>query len=118
MAMLSEAPDHTLRMSALASRTNATLPRLSHVVSRMESRGLLERGPCPSDRRASNVRLTEAGYDEIVAAAPGHVQTVRRLVVDALSRDQLVQLADITDAILRRLDPEGALTTPYRRPAH
>jgi DNA-binding MarR family transcriptional regulator len=116
LAMLSEAPERTLRMSALASRTNATLPRLSHVVSRMEGRGLVERVPCPEDRRASNVRLTDVGYDAIVAAAPGHVATVRRTVIDALSREQVLQLGEISTAVLGRLDPEGAMTSPYRRP--
>lgn len=116
MAMLSEAPERTLRMSSLATRTNATLPRLSHVVSRMESRGLVERTPCAEDRRASNVRLTDGGRDAIVAAAPGHVETVRNLVVDALSREQIGQLAEISAALLSRLDPRGAMSSPYRRP--
>ena len=60
-------------MTALAPRTNATLPRLSHVVSRLEDRGLVERFPCPEDRRATNARLTEAGWRKVVATAPGHV---------------------------------------------
>jgi len=115
MAMLSEAPELTLRMSRLAARTNATLPRLSHVVSRMEARGLVERSPCPGDRRASNVRLTETGHAAIVAAAPGHVQTVRQLVIDALTPEQIGQLADISSAILGRLDPQGDMSAPPRR---
>ena len=73
LAMLSEAPERTLRMTALAQRTNATLPRLSHVVSRLEDRGLVERFPCPEDGRATNARLTRPGWDAVVAAAPGHV---------------------------------------------
>jgi DNA-binding MarR family transcriptional regulator len=116
LAMLSEAPDRTLRMSLLAGRTNATLPRLSHVVSRMEGRGLVERTRCPDDRRASNVRLTGVGHDAIVAAAPGHVATVRRYVIDALTPEQVGQLAEISAAVLGRLDPEGRMSTPYRRP--
>jgi DNA-binding MarR family transcriptional regulator len=114
LAMLSEAPDHTLRMSRLAALTNATLPRLSHVVSRMEARELVERSPCPGDRRASNVRLTPTGHAAIVAAAPGHVETVRRLVVDALTPEQVDQLGAISAAILTRLDPQGA--APGRAP--
>ena len=51
LAMLSEAPERTLRMTALAQRTNATLPRLSHVVIRLEDRGLVDRFPCPEDGR-------------------------------------------------------------------
>jgi len=107
LAMLSEAPRGTLRMTQLAGRTSATLPRLSHVVQRLEQRGLLERVPCPEDRRATNARLTAAGRRKIVAAAPGHVDAVRELVVDALSAEQLGQLTEIMDAILPRLGPNA-----------
>lgn len=110
LAMLSEAPDRTLRMTALAHRTSATLPRLSHVVQRLEDRGLVERFPCPQDRRATNARLTEAGWDAVVAAAPGHVDTVRSHVIDPLTRSQLKQLTRIGDALLTRLDPEGRMS--------
>ena len=110
LAMLSEAPERTLRMTALAQRTNATLPRLSHVVSRLEGRDLVERFPCPEDRRATNARLTQAGWDAVVAAAPGHVATVRSHVLDPLSPTQLRQLRGIGDALLARLDPDGRLT--------
>ena len=106
LAMLSEAPEHSLRMTALAHRTNGTLPRLSHVIARLEARGLVERFPCPEDRRATNARLTPAGWDTVVAAAPGHVAAVRHLVLDPLSRSQLEQLTAIGDALLTRLDPE------------
>jgi DNA-binding MarR family transcriptional regulator len=116
LATLSEAPGRTLRMTALATRTNATLPRLSHVVSRMEQRGLVQRSPCPQDRRAFNVALTDAGWDTLVAAAPGHVATVREHVIDALSPEQVGQLAQIATALLGRLDPQGASSPPARRP--
>ena len=113
LAMLSEAPERTVRMAALAQRTNATLPRLSHVVRRLEDRGLVERFPCPEDGRATNARLTAAGWDTVVAAAPGHVDTVRRHVLDPLSAVQVEQLRDIADALLTRLDPDGRLTGLY-----
>jgi len=113
LAMLSEAPERTLRMTSLALRTNATLPRLSHVARRLEDRGLVERFPCPEDGRATNVRLTEAGWDAVAAAAPGHVATVRRNALDPLTREQVVQLRDIGDALLTRLDPEGRMTAMY-----
>jgi DNA-binding MarR family transcriptional regulator len=100
-------------MTTLAQRTNATLPRLSHVVRRLEERGIVERFPCPEDGRATNARLTEAGWDVVVAAAPGHVTTVRRTVLDPLTREQLEQLRDIGDALLTRLDPEGRMTAVY-----
>jgi DNA-binding MarR family transcriptional regulator len=112
MAMLSEAEDRTLRMTALAGRTNATLPRLSRVISRLEQHGFVRRAPCAQDRRATNVTLTPAGWDKVRQAAPGHVQTVRELVVDALSPTQLDQLSTISAQLLRRLDPEGRMFGP------
>lgn len=107
LAMLSDAPGRTLRMTQLGLQTNATLPRLSHVVRRLEDRGLVERAEAPEDRRASNARLTDEGYAALEVAAPGHVATVRRLVLDPLSREQLAGLADALAAILGRVDPAG-----------
>lgn len=115
LAMLSEAPQRTLRMTALAAQTNATLPRLSHVVRRLADRGLVERFPCPQDARATNVRLTTAGWDKVRRTAPGHVANVRQHVIDALTSEQVRQLAGITEAILGRLDPDGTLTALYHR---
>jgi DNA-binding MarR family transcriptional regulator len=111
LAMLSEAPDRTLRMTALAKRTNATLARLSHVVRRLEERQLVERSPCPEDRRATNARLTDQGWKAIQSAAPEHVENVRRHVIDALTPEQVHQLQDITGALLDRLDPDGLMTS-------
>lgn len=109
LARLSDAPDQTLRMSTLAARTNATLSRLSHVVARLEQQGLVERNPCAEDARATNARLTPQGRDKSVQAAPGHLEIVRRQVIDALSPQQVQQLSDIAGAILHRLDPEDRL---------
>ncbi len=114
LAMLSEAPGRTLRMTSLAARTNATLPRLSHVVRRLEDRGLVRRFPCPEDGRATNAQLTEQGWATVVAAAPGHVANVRQQVIDALDGDQVRQLAEITEAILGRIDPDGVVLAPQR----
>lgn len=115
LAMLSEAPGRTLRMTALAQVTNATLPRLSHVVRRLEERGLVERFPCPDDARATNARLSESGWDLVTQAAPGHVATVRTRALDGLDREQLAQLRRITAALLERLDPEGRMADLYAR---
>jgi DNA-binding MarR family transcriptional regulator len=117
LAMLSEAPDRTLRMSALAGRTSGTLSRLSHVVSRLESDGLVERLPCPSDRRATNARLTDAGFQRLVAAAPGHVAAVREHVVDALSPRELAQLTVIADKILAAIGEDAVQVVAVLAPA-
>lgn len=113
LAILSEAPDRTLRMTALAQRTNATLSRLSHVVRRLEDRGLVARFPCAEDGRATNARLTGAGWETVVSAAPGHVDTVRKRVLNPLGPEQVAQLRDIGAALLTRLDPEGRMTAMY-----
>lgn len=115
MAMLSEAPDRTLSMTELARQVNATLPRLSHVVTRLEGRGLVGRHPHPQDRRTTNVRLTDDGWATVRRAAPGHVTTVRRHVVDTLTEEQIDQLAAIGDAILAELDPDGTMAATYTR---
>lgn len=104
---LSEVPERTRRMSDLAMFTNGSLSRLSHVVKRLEQRGWVRREPCPEDGRYTNAILTEAGWEKIRAAAPGHVETVRHLVVDALTAAQVRQLRDIGRRIMRRIDPEG-----------
>ena len=111
LAMLSEAPDRTRRMSWLAQQTNATLPRLSNVVRRLEGKGLVERFTPADDLRASDVRLTEVGWDKVVATAPGHVVQVRENVIDALDPEQLAQLTTIADAILARIDPNATSAT-------
>ena len=109
LMVIAGAHDRTMRMTELASRTNATLPRLSHVARRLEERGLIRRFPCPEDRRATNATITEAGLQLIAEAAPGHVDTVRATVLDALTPEQLEQLYVIAGAVLARLDPEQRL---------
>jgi DNA-binding MarR family transcriptional regulator len=115
LAMLSEAPKRTLRMSALAAQTNSTPPRLSHVVRRLEERGLVERFPDADDARATNARLTAAGWRKVRQAAPGHVENVRHNVIDALAPEQVGQLAEVAEAILGRLDPDGSMAATYHR---
>jgi DNA-binding MarR family transcriptional regulator len=112
LAMLSEAPERTLRMTALAARTNATLPRLSRVVSRLEAQGYVNRVPCPEDRRATNATLTGAGWEKVVRAAPGHVATVRAYVIDALTAEEVKRLSQISQRLIDNLDPAGRVFAP------
>ncbi|RFA10930.1 MarR family transcriptional regulator [Subtercola boreus] len=107
LAMLSEAPEHTLRMTALAAVTNSTLPRLSHVASRLEQRGYLRRSPCAEDRRATNASLTDAGFEKVVHTAPGHVGTVLANVIAPLDPADVQDLDRIMGKMLKKLDPEN-----------
>ena len=109
LARLSEAPERTLRMTALSAATNASLARLSHVIARLEKRGFVARTPCREDRRATNASLTEVGWQKVVETAPGHVATVRDSVIDALDAADVADLDRIMGRILSRLDPTNRL---------
>jgi DNA-binding MarR family transcriptional regulator len=108
LAMLSESPELTMRMSALAEVTNASLSRLSHLVKRLEARGLVRREPDPTDGRFTNAILTDGGARTLAEAAPGHVAHVRSLVIDTLSAEQLRRLGRDADRIMARIDTSGA----------
>lgn len=100
---LSEAPARTLRMSDLAAIASGSLSRLSHVVSRLERRGWVRRESCPGDGRYINAVLTEAGWNKVVESAPGHVEAVRKLIVDGLSPAEFQALGEASRHILDRL---------------
>lgn len=109
LAMLSEAEDRTLQLKHLAQRANASPSRLSHVVRRLEERGWVERRQSETDARVSNAVLTEAGWEKVVASAPGHADAVRRYVFDAVSERDVADLSRICDVILEQLEarPQG-----------
>jgi DNA-binding MarR family transcriptional regulator len=107
LAMLSETPDHTRRMSDLALVTNASLSRLSHLIKRLEDRGFVRREADPTDGRYTNAVLTNAGYEHLVGSAPAHVATVRALVIDPLTKDEIRQLHKTAERILRAVEPKA-----------
>ena len=107
LAMLSGSPERTMRMSSLAEVTNASPSRLSHLVKRLEGRGLVRREPDPADGRFTNAILTDAGFQTLADAAPGHVAQVRSLVIDVLSPEQLRRLGLTADRIMSRIDTSG-----------
>ncbi|MGI5413930.1 MarR family winged helix-turn-helix transcriptional regulator [Streptomyces chartreusis] len=104
LSALSMAPERTLRMSELAQYAGSTLSRLSNVVIRLEKRGWVQRRPDPSDGRATLATLTDDGMDKVTAAAPSHVDAVRRLVFDPLTKAQQRQLGAVSQRILGALD--------------
>jgi DNA-binding MarR family transcriptional regulator len=99
-------PDSTASMSEIAEATNATLSRLSHVCTRLEARGLVEKSTSASDRRVTRTTLTAAGRRELIRAIPRHIATARRLVIDALSPEDLAALGRITAILGENLDPD------------
>ncbi|MFC4020116.1 MarR family winged helix-turn-helix transcriptional regulator [Micromonospora sp. GCM10011542] len=121
LAMLSETPGRSRRMSELAGLVNGSQSRLSHLVGRLERRGLVRRERTAEDGRGSVAVLTEAGWDMVVRAAPGHVEHVRSLIFDALDDAQVGQLGAVLTALLTRLSPdeacrEGTPTAPCAPP--
>ena len=104
MARLSQRPARTLRMSELADLANSSLSRLSHLVKRLEERGLVRREPDPADGRFTNAILTDQGFRRLAEAAPGHVAHVRSLVIDVLPAEQLRRLGLVADRITSRID--------------
>ena len=108
LARLSEDPDHTLRMSDLAVVTDASLSRLSHLVKRLEVRGLIRRQADLKDGRFTNAILTDAGYAKLVASAPAHVEAVRSLLIDELSAAELAQLRKVCERVVLRIETSGS----------
>jgi DNA-binding MarR family transcriptional regulator len=104
LAMLSQSPQQTMRMSSLAEATNASLSRLSHLVKRLERRGLVHREPDPADGRFTDAILTDKGFHTLAGAAPAHVAHVRSLVIDVLSPEQVRRLGLAADRIMSRID--------------
>lgn len=104
LAGLSEQPEHRMRMSDLALRTNAEQSRLSHLISRLERRGLVRREPDPTNGRYTQAILTAAGHTHLTEAAPGHVARVRDLVFDVLTPAELDTLRTAAQKIIRTID--------------
>lgn len=106
---LAEADQHRLRLSALASRTNATLPRLSRVVTGLERKGLVVRAACEDDGRATNAVLTDDGAAAVTAGRPLYAAAVRTMLLDGLDADGVDDLARLSFGILSKLDPDRRL---------
>lgn len=110
LAMLSEDEDWTKSMSTLAARTNATLSRLSHVISKLERRGWVRRSRSELSRRVTLVTMTAPGYEVLKEAAPGHVETVRQLVYEGMTPEDVEDLRRVTLHILQRIEQSGLTT--------
>lgn len=106
LAMLSEAPEHILAMSELASRTSASLSRLSHVVKKLEGRGWVQRSRSPEDARVTIAQLSDEGWEMVQTLAPEHVSSVRQLIFQGLDEGDIAELARIGQKLVGRLAPD------------
>jgi DNA-binding MarR family transcriptional regulator len=109
LAMLSESPTRSRRMSDLARRANQSQSRLSHTVSRLEDRGWVRRERAADDGRGNLAVLTDAGWAVVVAVAPGHVDAVREAVFGPLTAEETRVLGNALEAIAAKLDPDRSL---------
>ncbi|MDP9241252.1 MAG: MarR family transcriptional regulator [Actinomycetota bacterium] len=107
LVRLSEAPGRRLRMSELADRSQSSRSRLSHAVRRLEDSGWVRREACPTDARGAEAVLTDKGFAALEAAAPGHVESVRRHLFDQLTPEQLKQLGEISKVLGDHLRSAG-----------
>ncbi|ART70037.1 MarR family transcriptional regulator [Mycobacterium dioxanotrophicus] len=104
LAGLADAPDRQIRMSVLATLAGSELSRMSHLVKRLEKRGFVRREPDPTDGRYTLAILTDQGESYLAAAAPGHVEEVRRMVLDVLTDADVAALGAISATLNARLD--------------
>jgi DNA-binding MarR family transcriptional regulator len=103
LVRLSGAENRTLRMAELAEATRVSASRLSHAIARLEERGWVRRQECPTDRRGQLAVLTDEGFAQLTAAAPGHVEAVRTALFDSLDADQISSLGEISEILARHL---------------
>jgi DNA-binding MarR family transcriptional regulator len=111
LVQLTEVPDGRLRPFELQRGLQWEQSRLSHQLTRMQRRGLVSREGCTHDGRGAFIVLTDAGRRAIEAAAPGHVDAVRRLFLDGLTRDQITMLGRLSTQVLNRLDASTEAVT-------
>ncbi len=104
LSRLSMAPGRMLRLSELATEVNSSLSRLSNVVKRLEQRGLIRREPDPGNARFTVGALTEAGWELVVRAAPGHVEAVRHYIIDGLTDQQIEVLRQVACHVATQID--------------
>jgi DNA-binding MarR family transcriptional regulator len=107
LARLSEREDRSVRLSELAMLTNASLSRLSHLISRLQARGLVRRETDPRDGRYTKAVLTDEGRALLEASAPGHVSWVRSMVLDAVSPEEFHQFGRTAAKLVERLGEWG-----------
>jgi DNA-binding MarR family transcriptional regulator len=102
---LFEAPRKHLRSRELSERLGWEKSRLSHQVTRMEARGLVERSDCDTDARGTWIGITALGRRTTLSAMRDHALTVRRLFFDVLSDEEQAVLRSVATRVLHTIDP-------------
>ncbi|MFB1296423.1 MarR family winged helix-turn-helix transcriptional regulator [Mycobacterium sp. pW049] len=97
----------SMRINELGELIGWEQSRLSHQLRRMRGRGLVDREGDDDDRRGATVTLTDAGLAALRTAAPGHVDLVRTVVFDGLSKAEQRAFGVAIDAVLNRLRAGG-----------
>lgn len=108
LVLLSESEHRSARMSVLADDAIVPRPQVTYRISRLESRGIVERRPCPSDARGTEAYLTEDGVHLLERAARHHVTNVRELFLDQLDDDEFDTLGDAMGRVHRHLAARDA----------
>lgn len=106
LVLLDGAPGNAMRMTELAARSVSKPSRISHAVNRLEQAGWIRREHCTADRRGWSAVLTDEGRRVLAAAAPSHVRSVRANLIDLLTPEQVKQLGEISEVLLRHLSAE------------
>src|SRR5713101_9271208 len=106
------APGGRMRVTALAARIGWERSRLSHHVRRLQNRGLVECRPAPSDRRVTEVTLTDQGWDDITRASRGHIDLVRWLFFEGLPDELVEPLTAALERVYDNILDRGTLPAP------
>lgn len=105
LVALSEAEGRRLRAKDIADALGWERSRVSHQIRRMESRGFVVRSSCQEDGRGTFVTLSDQGIAAIQQAAPGHVEAVRRHLIDHLDHDDRAALVRMSGRVLAAMAP-------------
>ena len=103
MALLTEEPGHRLQLSELAFKANASLSRLSHVVTKLERLGWAHRESVRG-RRGAHAVLTDEGFRKVQSITPGYLDAVRTLVFDGLDDERTAELVELGEMLVAQLD--------------
>jgi MarR family transcriptional regulator, 2-MHQ and catechol-resistance regulon repressor len=107
LVRIARTPGQALRMSDLAAQTLLTTSGITRVVDRLERGGLVDRRPCPTDRRGSLAAITADGLERLDAVLPGHLELVDKWFTSQLTADELKSLLGSLRVVRDAVRPEA-----------